>query len=546
MTLRPTGRSLLALVAICLLARNAPGVVLAAWHGQGTGRISGKVSTTDGKGLASANVTITSTRLTRSTTTNDSGNFDFRGLPPSAYLLTASKNGFVATDFGAFRPGGLGTPIALADGAELADIDVLVTASATLAGRIVDNEGEGLGGISVAVSRQGPNPVVVGTVTTDAHGRYSFPGLAAGRYQVCGIPSSIAGPNLRLTATCFPGTRPVDAAVGVQILPGERRGDIDFVIQRTITGSVKWQVISPTGLPLSGLNVRLLAEGPSLIASWLGGRLTVVDNDAKVEGLALGEYRLVVSASSGSVKLWGATDFVILGSEPQNLSLTVEPTPLIQGSIASADRDGFGNSKLFVRLLPVPGKAVPLRLGGSWSAGTESVLLSTVASDGRFEFRSVDPGTYKIEVDSATERGLWSLAQARTAEIELGDALTVEPGRDVNVQLGITKARATVRGRLQTIDGLPATAYHLVAFPQDRGLWLYKAERFAIVRPATDGTFEISRLLGGEYEIGIVGDLDDQDWLSSAYLEQLSAGSVKLKLSTEKTANLVLTVPRSR
>jgi outer membrane receptor for ferrienterochelin and colicin len=85
--------------AIAVLAL-ALGFAPAFAQGTQTGTVSGTVSATDGSMLPGVSVALTSPALqgTRQTTTDSSGAYHFRGLPPGAYKVTFTLSGFGTLD----------------------------------------------------------------------------------------------------------------------------------------------------------------------------------------------------------------------------------------------------------------------------------------------------------------------------------------------------------------------------------------------------------------------------------------------------------------
>ena len=63
----------------------------------------------------------------RVTSTDATGHFAFAGLPPGRFLLGAGKPAYLATLYGAGRPGRPGTTVTLAAGQKIADVSLDLT-----------------------------------------------------------------------------------------------------------------------------------------------------------------------------------------------------------------------------------------------------------------------------------------------------------------------------------------------------------------------------------------------------------------------------------
>ena len=69
---------------------------------------------------------------------------DFRSpaSPAGSYTVTASKSGFVDAIYGQRRPLQPGTPVELADGQAIANVDLRLTRGGVITGRVIDEDGE--------------------------------------------------------------------------------------------------------------------------------------------------------------------------------------------------------------------------------------------------------------------------------------------------------------------------------------------------------------------------------------------------------------------
>src|SRR5262245_44679564 len=84
----------------------------------GTGAIAGTLVAADnGRPVRRARVTVSGgdTRINKSETTDDRGNFSFKDLPTGDFLLSAAKGGYLDAVYGQLKPGAgqAGTPIHL-------------------------------------------------------------------------------------------------------------------------------------------------------------------------------------------------------------------------------------------------------------------------------------------------------------------------------------------------------------------------------------------------------------------------------------------------
>src|SRR5439155_10393652 len=165
---------------------------------QGTAVIAGRVVAADtGRPIKRARVMVSAGgRQARATTTDEQGRFRITDLMGGSYTITASRTGFVDAVYGQRRPLQPGTAIQLADGQELATIDLRLVRGGVITGRVLDEDGEPLARAVVTVQRyqyvRGERQLSpAGGDQTDDRGQYRVFGLPAGDYYVSADAASL-------------------------------------------------------------------------------------------------------------------------------------------------------------------------------------------------------------------------------------------------------------------------------------------------------------------------------------------------------------------
>src|SRR5205814_1639678 len=121
-----------------------------------TGLIAGRVLAADtGRPVKRARVFATAAELPggRGVLTDDAGLFQLVELPAGRYTLSVSKSGFVSLAYGQRRPLQAGTPLQLAEGQEIKDIDFRLPRGSVIAGHVYDETGDPMPGVLVRVLR---------------------------------------------------------------------------------------------------------------------------------------------------------------------------------------------------------------------------------------------------------------------------------------------------------------------------------------------------------------------------------------------------------
>src|SRR5207253_2182586 len=151
------------------------------------------------------------------------GTFTFRNLDPGRYTMYASKNGFANQSYGSRGAAmGTGSTITLSPGQSLKDISFALTPHGVVTGRVIDDDGEPMSGVSIQVLRSmfrnGKRQTVpMNQASTNDLGEYRMFGLAPGRYFVMAkfIPRGMmgdAGADLAYQPVYYPNAGDLGAA----------------------------------------------------------------------------------------------------------------------------------------------------------------------------------------------------------------------------------------------------------------------------------------------------------------------------------------------
>jgi hypothetical protein len=222
-----------------------------------------------GDPLRRARLTLSAPELgkPRFTDTDGQGRYEFTGLPPARYTLTATKTAYVSLQFGQRRAFEAGTPIELGDAQVLGTIDIALPRGGVITGRIIDDTGEPVAGASVSAMRprysEGSRQLVrIGrAVETDDRGEYRLFGLAPGTYYV-GTSSAFLGESLPFGSAYYPGTVNPAEAERVAVKVGQVRAGIDLTLQPVRLAFLSGTLADAArGGPLSAGTIRAYGAG---------------------------------------------------------------------------------------------------------------------------------------------------------------------------------------------------------------------------------------------------------------------------------------------
>jgi protocatechuate 3,4-dioxygenase beta subunit len=524
---------------------------------QWTGVIRGRVVSTDGRGIARAEVrafpgppparaatdgvaqgfspanavgTAAMIRFQPTTVTADNdGRFTFEGLPPGSFRITGQKVGYSMPGEDAMHIVAINAGIAveLRD-AEVKDrVDLTLAPWGSLSGRVVDELGEPLQGVSVQllqVRYQGGRRRLVGAGgaarLTDDLGRYRVYGLAPGKYIVSAAVGDVASADLPgYTRSYFPGTPTAGDAQFVSVDLSEQVTGIDFSLARGRTASISGRIINAAGAPTSGGSVKLIPSQRSTAVTSLpaGARL---ENDGRFEfpNVTTGQYIIQVDRGRrGSTEgEFAALPVSVDGVDVNGLVVQLSAGSSIVGRVTF---DSFQGATL-----PRPGQIeiTPVPIDADQS--TANPANAAIHDDWTFEVGGVN-GPRRLQLRQ-TPAG-WTLKAITVRGIDVTDRPLPFGRRDqslADVEVVLTDRPTGVSGTIVDDRARPAAGAHLVVFSIDRDRWSPGSRYVRTAVAAGDGAIALDGLAPGSYYASAVARLpaDGSDaWQDPAFLESL-------------------------
>jgi hypothetical protein len=489
----------------------------------------------------------------QSTTTDGEGRYEFRGIAPGLYSVSAETNGYSQRAYRARPLVPDATDIRVGEGANIAGIDIFLARTCAVTGRVIDEFGEPVSWAAVVAEvRYDDNEKLErrwlpGQTITDDRGRFRLAGLHAGSYYLAATPPELvfggAGElddiedqePAKGAPVYFPGTADASAATPVRLKPGQ-----DFMVTIALKPPVRTArltgiVVDEQGqAPKSGTRVFVASRlNPSARASW---HVPVrADGRFIVSGLIPGQYDL-------STELWdpggigvarGAAHANISGSDRSGVVLK-----MTRGGTVSGRMVFEGNSP------PAPDKMViHVDEVRQFSSG-RSLKETTVASDASF---SLAPIFDECLIGVSGAPG-WVLKSVIVNGRDVTDTpLVVDGGQTISGATIVmthhpTRVSVTVRPR----DGQPADSAYVVIYPDDPSKWppfwsRYRRERW--VHDADAVQFEA--LPPGSYfafALTPSAALADTSGESSrVLLERMRRKATKFAVREGETKDLVLT-----
>jgi len=452
------------------------------------------------------------------------GTFLFDGIEPGTYRLSARRQGFTDTGFGAKRSG-QGTPITVVAGQVLRGLSLEMPPQAVMAGRVVDEDGDPVPRTVIRVMRVKAGKITgwAGAAVSDDIGEFRIGEMEAGVYKLVADHRAEAvrrrradnQPDEALIRTYYPSALEPDAAATITLAAGEAAAGLEIRVRRSPVFRVRGKIVrNDAAEPASRLSLRLGPEG--FDSRMFGPPAAAVRSDGtfEVSGVPPGRQVLTVSGQRG----------VTLARQ----TLTVGARDLDDVAIMVAAPVTLTGTVIYEKAGTQPG-ANPGR--GPWiefvGAG-ETRTLAVMKPDGGFTASLAGTDRYRIRL-RAPEAASY-LKSAR-----LGQQDVLESGIDPNNTAGATElhllignTNAAVRGSVSDARQKPAGGVTVVLLRTTAG-----GVDPSSVRTATtdqNGAFTISGAVPG---VQIAAALDEWD-------ESMTRDEEVLKKLTEKGKRLDL------
>lgn len=311
------------------------------------------------------------------------------------------------------------TAIALAAGEERAGIDfqLQVTPLGRVDGTIVNATGGGLQGVQVNLA---PTGEVVSSenrsARVDGEGRFRFSGLPPGQYTIVARANQPVARSLsaKITEGRVSAVREGETnrlwATGDVVVDGRNPTTVVLTLQPglTISGQIAFEGTSQqppadltrvriTALPQAAAGGPRDFGGASAARVDAGGRFTI-------SGLAPGHYRL-----SAGVSGWHIESATISGQDALDGAADVRQN-VTGAALTFTDRQTeFTGTAVNERNEPVSAYTILIFPAESryWTPQSRRIQTARPGTDGRFTFRGLPPGDYRLATVFDPEPGSW-------------------------------------------------------------------------------------------------------------------------------------------
>jgi len=510
----------------------------------GTGVVSGTVvEASSGDAVRKAVVTLTWQGTPRSwatARTDGSGRFRFEGLPAGKYDLRATKTGVGTAIYGGNSFRELGEFVALGDGETRDGLTLRFIHSGSIAGRVLDVDGDPINGVTVELMRPGRNlgeRVLVNfrAATTNDRGEYRISNVDPGQYYLAAnpmrggwVPMQLA--HVALMRQFYGGARESKNSSPVTVRAGEGLTGLDFHLTAEPLVPIRGQITGVPDLPATtqpqmerlglveapaeviSVMVSSIEEGRPQIAMGAGAQGPEYRFDAGE--MPPGRYRVQAEAE-GKDRIYAASKVVDVQPGMGDVILALTPAIELKGRLRIEGPGGPAVGSFNISLIP----------GGMRNTGTRA------GADGSFTLGPISEGEWALVVNPLPRGAFLKSADFGDKDVRF-TRFEVGSKTDAALNIVVSMNSAKVEGEIDAAGADSARAGILLApFGEFHNL-----ARFYYSVPAdAAGKFRLNGIAPGKYKIFALEKMAAANFRTPEAADQLDALGTEIELKEGAT-----------
>jgi protocatechuate 3,4-dioxygenase beta subunit len=500
-----------------------------------TGTVSGRVTTSDGKPVASVGVGLMPAdfnspadfKTIGSAKTDTDGRYRIANVPAGRYRLQSLAPLYAPQ--GDPRSGifGGGKLVTVGAGETVEDMDVVLVRGGVITGRVTNPEGKPVIEERVTIYdadaslQRGNAQPLNGTYTgleTDDRGIYRVYGVPPGRYLVSVGQARDSGmvtfgpSGARYSRTFHPGTVDPTQAKVVEVSSGGEASGVDISLAEPPKSyEARGRVIDDHGNPVAGVGYGYgsLRENAKSVGAWgTDGGLTDENGEFVLKNLMPGHYAAFAVNDFGSTNpldvYSDAVQFEIDDANITGLVVKVYRGASISGTVTL---EGTTDRAVLAKLqqLNINANVRPASGAPNDQVNAPSFSQGGVKPDGTFRLTGLRAGKAFVNIFGFGQTRGFTLLGVQRGGADAGAGIDIAEGEQVTgVRVRIGYGASIVRGQIDLRDGgQPATlppGARLVVNARRAGASSPTPTNLSAEVDAR-GHFVLEGLMGGEYEL---------------------------------------------
>ncbi len=497
--------------------------------------------------------------------TDNAGAFVFENVNAGDYRLSGEKTGFIRTNFGGRGAASIGSQLKVSSGTTIADVIVRITPQGVVSGRILDEDGEPIEGVSVQLLRpqyfaNQRRMMGTGGNQTNDKGEFRVTNVAPGRYYVQiqnmrmgGAPIQQSKEEYGYPKLFYPGVESMDQAQKVDVAAGQDFSGVQMTLRKVRVYRVKGRVAgvqAPQGQQQNaqaggrgggrggpGYQIQLRPDGgmndmmgPGF-GPGMGSGGVRADGTFELTGVIPGPYKIVVSDfSQGRPKVIGSTKLSVGNDNVEGVVISQMAMVSMQGKI-SVDGD-----KTAVNL-----KSVRLQMQAADMGGFGFVPPISVADDGTFTVTDLSPEKYRLSV---TPGATAYVKAVNVGGQDLKDAVldfSNGGGGAIEVILSTKVAKLDGMVEKQKQDDAPGSALIAKIGPAgELSLLGTTGGQSSMAQVDSSGKFSFANLPPGEYKVFGFEEVDMATASDPDFLLKFTDRGVTVKIGEGESKSVTL------
>ena len=524
---------------------------------KGTAVLKGQVLAASGGPVRRAQVRAMSmeSRGGGVTSTDADGRYEIRDLPAGRYNLTATKGGFVQSDYGQRRPGEPGTPVDLGDGQTADKVNFVLSRGGVISGRIFDDGGDPVSGTMVAAVRYqfvaGTRRLVPArgegsTRSTDDQGAFRLFGLPPGDYYI----SANNRNNMMVMAgvtntesdgfapTYYPGTPNIAEATRVTVRANQEMSGANFALIVARMAKVRGRALNSRGEPVASTMLMLTPDEPMVMSMGFNNAMVAGDGSFEFANVPPGRYNLQVRPGGmPNANSEFATVKVTVGNDDiDNLIVMTSVGATARGVVLTDD----GSAPTFradqVSIFPSPAEPGGMMINPG---------QNRINDDFTFELTSLSERRL-IRANIGPTLGWYLKAVLLDGQDVTDSGVEFTPGRSYDgLQIIFSKKTTDLSGLVSDDRNKPVLDATVVIFPANKELWTYASRYIRSLRPDTNGRYSTKMLPPlDDYLIIAVQNLEQGQGSDPEFLARAAEEAKRLSLNEGETKTFDVTLSK--
>jgi len=515
-----------------------------------TGIIRGRVVGADGRPVKQVVVRVlgTTVRMQRGGLTDENGRYELKDLAGDIYTITINHSRFFAIDT-ARRTPSAGKRVTLRSGEILERVDIIVSRTSAITGRVTDEDGEPVEGAEVQPLQlqfvSGHRQLMEGgrSRRTNDLGQFRLYGLQPGQYVITAMPATAGtNPLPGYALTYYPGTPAVAEAHFVVVEIGRDRENVDVRLSPGRNARVSGMAIAADNRPFNGSLILANSQRSGGLSAPPRQLPVQADGTFDIWNVPPGEYVLQTFVVTGDRDGQFAMQYVTVGDEDvKGVALRAFRGSNLAGRITlEGDASDVKPSAFSIMPFPADFDLAPMTGNG---------YRAQIRADWTFDMKGLF-GPTRLNLSGAPAG--WMITAVRSGGIDVTDTPLIfgRPNQSLDdLEVVLTNRSSSVSGTVADARGQAITDSVVIVFATDNTRWYRESRflRYALAEP--DGSFDVRGLPAAEYFVAAVDWMQPSpgfgEWQDPEVLEALARRASRVTLADGQRAHLALKlVPR--